>query len=133
MGFLQRFFHGRNGSDQLNFALMIAGVALSFLSRVMFQNLFQTLAWVALGLCLFRMVSRNIDKRRQENAQFLALVSRLRPQSPSTSWRRGPKKDGANFCYLKCPNCSQSMRVPKGKGNIKITCSNCGQVFYEKV
>jgi len=136
MGQLQRFFHGRNGTDQLNIALAITSFGLSMFGRMLSLNLFQNLAYVALGLCLFRMFSKNIERRRRENARFLELFHRFRTRKGGTSsapWSWGPKRDKANFCYLKCPNCKQTMRVPKGKGNIKITCSNCGQVFYEKV
>ena len=126
MSFLQRFFYGRNGVDQLNMVLAIAALALTLLSQFIFQNLFVFFGYAALGLCVFRMVSRNVEKRRKENAQFLALVSRFRGKTP----RNGNQ---GNFCYLKCPGCQQTVRVPRGKGKVKITCSRCGRVFYEDV
>jgi len=29
----------------------------------------------------------------------------------------------------KCPHCQQKMRIPKGKGKVKVNCSNCGKSF----
>jgi tRNA(Ile2) C34 agmatinyltransferase TiaS len=29
----------------------------------------------------------------------------------------------------KCPYCEQKMRIPKGKGKIRIKCSNCEKKF----
>ena len=125
MGFLQRFFYGRNGVDQLNIALFLASFGLNLLSRVLFQNFLSSVAYGLLFLCVFRMISRNVEKRQRENLWFQTRFQALRV--------RGPKKDKANFCYLKCPGCRQQMRVPKGRGNVKITCSKCGLVFYKKV
>ena len=127
MHFLQRLFHGRNGVDQLNMALAALGFGLNILSRILFESLFTTLAYVALFLCVFRMLSRNIPKRRQENARFLELVRQLRKKAP------GAGTSGETFSYLKCPKCEQPIRVPSGKGRIRITCSKCGNQFYESV
>lgn len=29
----------------------------------------------------------------------------------------------------KCPYCQQKMRIPKGKGKVRVKCSNCGKKF----
>ncbi|MCL2563477.1 MAG: hypothetical protein FWE08_05515 [Oscillospiraceae bacterium] len=121
----QRFFYGRNGTDALNMALAVACLGLMLLSRFMFQWLFSSLAYGVMFLCFFRMISRNIPKRQQENAQFLKLFGRLR-----TKHARSKDK---NFLYLKCPQCKQQIRIPKGIGNVKITCSKCKHVFQAKV
>jgi len=136
MGFIQRFFIGRNGSDQLNLALIGAALASNLLSRFMFRGLFETLSYVLMFLWIFRMISRNLERRQRENAWFLQLIRRGGAKGTRTTTqthRAKAPKDKANFRYLKCPNCKQELRVPKGKGNIKITCSKCGQVFYQKV
>ena len=127
MGFLQRFFHGRNGMDPLNIALAATALGLMLLGRFLLGALFEVLTTAMLFLCVFRMVSRNIPKRQRENARFLQLLRRLRAKSP----RAGA--DRAHFRYFKCPACGQNLRAPKGKGKIKITCSKCGRVFYKKV
>ena len=33
------------------------------------------------------------------------------------------------YKYLICPQCAQRLRVPRGKGRIRVTCTNCGNVF----
>ena len=135
MGFIQRFFIGRNGSDQLNLALLGAALALNLLSRFMFRGLFETLSYIAMFFWIFRMISRNLERRQRENATFLQIIRRAGAKGPKTAQPRRAKapKDRANFRYLKCPACKQELRVPKGKGKIKITCAKCGQVFYQKV
>jgi len=127
MSFLQRFFYGRNGPDQLSMALLLLGFGLNLLVRFLLHPLFPPLGLAVIAVALFRMISRNIPKRRQENAQFLRLIQRLRAKGPR------PGTDTARFRYFKCPGCKQAMRVPRGKGKVKITCSKCGRVFYKKV
>ena len=31
--------------------------------------------------------------------------------------------------HLTCPDCGQRVRVPRGKGKIRITCPNCKSKF----
>ena len=141
MHFLQRFFQGRNGMDQLNMALAVLSIAASILGRFLFRSVFETLSYAFLFLFLFRMVSRNIPRRQQENALFLEKTKRFRRKSVRSGYRSGAsyskpprvKKDRANYRYFKCPQCKQNLRAPRGKGKVKITCSGCNTVFYKTV
>jgi len=141
LGFLQRFFHGRNGTDHLNAALAITAVVFTLLGRFFVPGLFAILAYVCIFLYMFRMMSRNIPKRRGENLVFLRFVRGISAKMPKRGVGRAyagtevprPKKDRANFRYLKCPGCKKALRVPRGKGRVKITCSACKLVFYKKV
>jgi len=137
MGFLQRFFYGRNGSDQLNIALLILGLVTSFLARFTGSSIWEIISIALFALCVFRMVSRNIARRRQENAWFLEKTKRFRRGGAHSGASRPPqprvKKDKANYAYFKCPNCKQNLRAPKGKGKVRITCSKCQTVFEKTV
>ena len=138
MGFFQRFFQGRNGSDQLNLALLVLSIIATFLSRVLFPFVLGTIGYVLLFLCVFRMISRNIPQRQLENRWFLEKTKRFRRSKSGNAYRTytqtpRPKKDRKNYRYFKCSNCKQNLRAPKGKGKIKITCSNCGTVFQKTV
>lgn len=86
------------------------------------------LSLIAILLGLFRMMSRNIERRRAENARFLKL---FRPVTQWLKLRRTMHQD-KDHCYFKCPNCGQHLRVPKGKGKITVTCRACGTTFQEK-
>lgn len=140
MGFLQRFFYGRNGPDQLSMALLIASFAATLLGRIAFQNFFGIFASALLMFGFFRMISRNVARRRQENAWFLEKTKRFRRVGgaghSAHAGTRSPKpprvKKDPNYRYFKCPQCKQNLRAPRGRGKLRITCSKCGQVF-EKV
>jgi len=137
MGFLQRFFHGRNGTDQLNIALIVASIATTLLSRFLFLGFLSTVSYVLLFLCVFRMISRNIPRRQQENALFLEKTKRFRRGAgggAGTGYTKQARvRKDPNYRYFKCPECKQNLRAPKGKGKINITCPKCGTVFQKTV
>ena len=110
---LRQFMYGRYGSDQLGMALLILGIVLMLLGTF-WLSVFTLLSYAVLIYYIFRCYSRNIAKRRQENARFMRLVA--------------PFKDRTHR-YFRCPKCRQSVRVPKGKGRIAITCPKCRHRF----
>ena len=135
MSFLQKlragiakFMAGRRGADELSLALLIAGVILSFLSSLTRIGLFYLIGLVAYGLSLFRMFSRNIEKRYGENAKFLTFWR---------GWRSNLKqfinrvKNMKKYKYFKCPGCGTWLRVPRRKGKIHINC-RCGYTLYRR-
>lgn len=133
MNFLSRFMMGRRGTDQLNFALIIAAILCTFLSSIVgwfARGIILTAIYVALQffgtaflfLSLFRMFSRNIPARERENAVFMRTWSRVRAPF-SRKVRSARDRD---HVYLSCPNCRAELRVPKGKGTLLVTCPKCG-------
>ena len=128
MNFLRKLMYGRYGSDHLSFFLLFLYVVLIFISALPHMAWVSWLALAVLLWNLFRMFSRRIDRRRAENARFLALFG------PFIRWfkmRRTIHRDKEHR-YFKCPNCGQQLRVPRGKGRITVTCRNCGVSFEEK-
>lgn len=130
MQWLTRFLAGRYGSDQLNHALLITGFVLTALLSLTGSGWLMLLAYVPLALCLFRMFSRKIARRSYENARFLKIwhpvVAFFR-----RAWAR--IKGSRQYRYFKCPQCKQSLRAPRGKGKISVTCAGCGHKFITKV
>ena len=124
----QRFMYGRYGNDQLNLFLIGAYLLLYLLYAF---TRFVPLYWLSLVLLfvvLFRLLSRNLPRRREENAKF------MRSAGPILQWLRLQRtihKDKEHR-YFKCPNCGQQLRVPRGKGRITVTCRGCGASFQEK-
>lgn len=125
---LARFMYGRYGNDQLNSALMLAYLVLLVLNLLLRSTLVYWIALVFLLVALFRMLSRQIDRRRAENLRFLQLSRPLGRKCRSLHTRLKDR----DHRYFKCPNCGQQMRVPRGKGRITVHCRSCGATFEEK-
>ena len=120
---MQRFMAGRYGTDKLN--TLILCVALVICLASMFIPV--TLQWLTLvlaalsyalvGVSIFRCLSRNTYKPYQETPKYLGLLARIKDRDHK---------------YFKCPKCRQSVRVPKKKGKIAITCPKCRERFVKK-
>ncbi len=113
----RHFMYGRYGNDTLNTVLLILGLVLAIASNFVQLYYFGVLSYIPLFWAIFRMYSRNISRRRQENQKFLQLFNRLKDRTHR---------------YFACPKCRQKVRVPKGKGKISITCPKCHEKFTKK-
>ena len=126
---LRRFMYGRYGTDQLNIALVIAAMVISLISRIFGSFWGQLPAYLILIWVIVRMMSKNRAARMKENAVFLKLWN------PIAKWFRlqyNRLRDIKTHRYFTCPNCKNALRVPKGKGEITITCPVCKTRFDKK-
>ncbi len=118
---LRTFMTGRYGTDKLNMAILGAGLIACLLSmfiRFPLINLLLTLlSYVLMGWAIFRSLSRNVYKRYRENSRYLNFLNRFKDKEHR---------------YFSCPRCRQTVRVPKGKGKIAITCPKCKEKFIKK-
>ena len=125
---IQRLMYGRYGGDQLNMSMIVLYLVCYLLFILTHVKLFYLISLLLIGYTLFRMFSRNIPKRREENFKFMHVAE------PFFKWvrlRRAIRKDKEHR-YFKCPKCGQYLRVPRGKGTITVTCRGCGASFKEK-
>jgi ribosomal protein S27E len=115
---IRRFMAGRNGVDTLAWTLCIVGIGLNLIGSFSGLAIFTLLAYIPLVLAIYRVFSRDVSRRYEENQKFQQFFARI----------RGRK----SYCYFKCPGCKTRVRVPKGKGKIKITCPSCRETFVKK-
>jgi len=127
---LQRFFYGRNGTDQLSIALLFFSIILSIIAQLFDVKWLFFFYYVGAILSFYRILSKDVYKRRKENQWFLLKTKGL---SKGAKLYQRMYQDRHSHRYLKCPNCKQQLRVPKGKGKIEITCSKCKQAFIKNV
>lgn len=133
---LQRLMYGRNGSDQLGRAAIVAALVLDVVSMIVIQSRHLQLVgillyWVAMALLLyaiFRAFSKNLYKRREENSKFLQWTWKVKNGRSAAKARHA---DTAHK-YFTCKNCKTICRVPVGKGKVIITCPKCGAQIHGK-
>ena len=127
-----QFMSGRNGNDQLNLFLLIVDVILLLLAGIFANSLGKVLyplVILLLGYAYFRMLSRNLYKRSEENGKYLRLRYKLMAELRVHRERWVQRKD---YKFFTCPSCKTTLRVPRGHGKIKIVCRKCGNSFTGK-
>ena len=123
-------FRGRYGIDPLNRTLLIVALVFSIASTLtrsvqILSAILSGLSLALLAILILRMFSRNFEKRQQELQKYFSITDRIRsfPQR---------MRDRRNYKYLSCPQCMQKLRVPRGKGRLRVTCTRCGNRFETK-
>ena len=132
---LSRFMYGRNGVDRLCLTMIWTALLLDVINLFLRDRqsvVYSILAFVStviVFLALYRMFSRNLEKRRSENARFMEKV--WNPVSHRIAGSRQQRMDKEHR-YFTCPRCGAVCRVPRGKGRIVITCPRCGGEIHGK-
>lgn len=130
---LEQIFLGRTGIDQLNKVLLGAAVVSYAASALSHPGpgkvLLHYVCLLTAALCVMRALSRNLERRREENQRFLGCFGRVR-----LSWenRQARAEQRRLYKVFKCPSCGVKLRVPRGKGTLRITCRQCGAQFEKK-
>ena len=146
------FQQQRRGIDELGRTMLITALVLSVIGMIVSRSVgwlrivTSLLSGALLVLIVLRMFSKDFNKRNQENMRYLTIETSVKDWFRRTFGKQGrgssysaprAKKAGKNptwselkqYKYLICPQCAQRLRVPRGKGRIRVTCTNCGNVF----
>ena len=123
---LMEWLKGRQGPDDL--AVFSVNLAIV----IVLVNVFARtgwLGWVGLALvayAMFRIQSRNLGARARENEAFLRALGPARPwvQNPRAAWA-----ELRAYKHVRCSSCRQRVRVPRGKGRLRVTCPRCKTKF----
>ena len=136
---LRRFMEGRYGADELNrfltvcgWVLLVIGFVLSGIDNritMILGTVLVSLSWALLILSLFRTLSKKTSQRASENYRYFVCKNRI------LSWFSRIKtrwQDRKVHRYFRCPQCRATVRVPRGKGKIRITCPHCKHQFVKR-
>ena len=137
---------GRYGNDYLNRALgiltvffAVLGMFFKYTSPV--RPILAFISALFAGLMLFRMLSRDFNARRLENEKFFSWWMPFRTKLKGF-FQKGSRVRKARvtptfaerrkYKYFICPQCAQRLRVPRGKGKLRVTCTRCANKFEIK-
>ena len=126
---LARFMQGRHGADNLGMFTLITGLVLSLLGSFTRISLLSFVGLALYIITLFRMFSRNHEKRMAENRKYIELTSGWQTKIKQFTKRM---KNRRVYKYFKCPNCKVLLRMKRGSGEKDITCVRCGNQFKQK-
>lgn len=124
---------GRYGNDQLNRFVSILSLVMMIgaiiLNGTRIGRVLWAIALVLLAIIYFRMFSRNLYKRSDENSRYMHFKYKFTSKVKMIRERWVQRKD---YKFFTCPSCKTNLRVPKGKGKINIVCRKCGNSFQGK-
>lgn len=123
------FMYGRNGIDHFSRFLIYAAMICILLDIFISGGIFYGFGLVLLVYSYFRVFSKNLNKRRAENAKYFQYRSKIVNGFKNWLDRRKQSKD---YCFFRCPSCKAMLRVPRGKGRIRVTCRKCGNAFEKR-
>lgn len=129
------FMRGRNGLDLLGRRLQIffiASMVITILLRILDvpgSQIASLIGLVILILLYMRIFSKDIPKMRRQQAAYFEMERKF--IAPFLKLKRslfGTK----DYVYMSCPNCKEELRVPRGKGKLKVTCPSCKHSFIKR-
>ena len=129
MNWFRRFMLGRYGTDQLSKAMLALFLISLVCSGFITSPVWSIAELVLIVVMYFRIFSRNIPKRTKENESFMKL---WRPAQKWFKVRRNRFKSRKEYRYYKCPSCKNTLKVPRGKGEITITCPVCKEKLTKR-
>ena len=128
---LRAFMIGRYGRpDELYRFLNISIFVLIILSIFIRSWVLNLVILLLLFYSTYRLCSRNIQARYEENQKFIALRKKIR-NFFNVSLRR--VKEHKDYRFRKCPDCKKMLRLPNKKGSHTVVCPICGCKFEVKI
>lgn len=130
-----RFMQGRNGVDQ--FSRFTMGVALVAIVLTLFTGtrsgigtFLDLFGMAAIVYTYFRIFSKNISKRYQENQKYLQYSAKFRVRVDKEKQILRQRKD---YHIYTCPGCGQKIRIPRGSfKKVEIECPKCHTKFIKR-
>ena len=120
---------GRYGVDSLSrflSVILLIVIVIGLFVKIPFSEVIS----IALLIVLYwRMFSKNISGRYAENQKFLHFRDKLLGNLSDFGSSMSQFKD---YHIYRCPQCSQKIRIPRGKGHIMVKCPRCGFEFHKK-
>lgn len=123
LNWISRFMTGRYGFDKLGTALALGSACVMIFANLFGSGVLAVLAYIIAGICIYRIMSKRITLRLNENRRFLKICSDVNAYM---------KRDRKAYKYFKCPKCRTTVKVPRGKGKIVVRCRFCNEEFMKK-
>ena len=126
---LARFMQGRNGVDNLGYHALWGGLIVALAGSLTGLGLLGLLGNALYIYALFRMFSRNVEKRQAENYRYVQFTANWRKELKQFFLRLKGTKE---YKYFRCPACKNRLRLRRGVGERHITCPVCKHQFDQK-
>ena len=124
---LKTFMNGRNGIDKLTVGLLVVYCIINAI-KMFFRSLFvpyiiiSIIQYVFLGYIIYRIMSKNLQRRYRENYKFEQFIAVWKPYAEHLKLRFQHIK---THRFRTCKYCGAFLRLKKVRGSKKIKCPHC--------
>lgn len=151
----QRFMAGRYGSHGLDHFGLFQLIAALVFTNVPYV---WPIGFGIAGWAVFRLLSRNATARLSEEQKYRLVQGKAtgwlapagRSLARSTAWTVGwgyrtfrsirstwdagrtRIRERKTHVFVTCSKCRKTLRLPRGKGRLQVTCPVCGTVFEQR-
>ncbi|MDF2539158.1 MAG: hypothetical protein K0S76_2179 [Herbinix sp.] len=129
MNQLRKFMYGRHGFDQFSQFILWVAIILTLISSFTRLDFLNILAYLLIIFAGYRVFSKNTKQRIRENYKYVSVINGIKGKFGKIKRTISGTK---THKYYLCPKCKQTIRVPKGKGKICITCPKCKTEFTKR-
>ncbi len=119
---IRMFMVGRNGVDSLFYFCFVMYLCLYGFNFILKSPWLYYSQLVLLILALFRLLSKNIERRRKEADAFSRFFSKIYPNSEINKRRL---LEGRTHSFHQCPYCGAVLRFERRRGKFNVTCPKC--------
>lgn len=130
---LMNFLSGRYmnyGIDLLTKVIAITCIILSVVNLFLNSIIIYIVETALFVWMFFRLFSRNINARIQENRKLTNIISKIKA---SKAFNERKRREKSTHVYKKCPHCSAMLRLPRKPGEHTTKCPSCKNTFKVKV
>ena len=125
MNKIQKFMHGRYGTDELYKFLFILYIVLVILNLFLNNTIILILELLLIFIIFYRFLSKNIYARSNENQMYLKIRNSLSYPFKNINRNRKDKQ----HIYKKCHKCKTTLKLPlpSERGIKHAKCPKCGK------
>ena len=124
------FMAGRYGIDRLYYFLLAICFILIVINLFVGSIIISIIESALFAYAIFRVMSRNIYKRQQENEKFIKYADKPKQ---FFKLQKCKNRDRKTHVYKKCPSCKNNLRLPREKGKHTVVCPCCKTRFDVKI
>lgn len=134
---IAEFMYGRNGIDDLYHFLFWVIIILSLVNLYFKSWVLSSIGTLILVYAAFRVLSKNVYRRQNENKFYLTCLGKIRGVyrrarkiiSSRLDVLRSRWRDRKTHVYRRCPQCKNTLRLPKSRGKHTAACPCCDARF----
>lgn len=113
--FFRNLYARSYGMDDINRTLLVLAFVSSIIELITRSSIIYIISTLFIVIFIFRYFSSKKFARSEENRKYRKLIKLIK-----TKWTY--RKTHRVFM---CKNCGQLIKIPKGHGNVIVTCPNC--------